>query len=375
MWDSLLLDFLYLTSDAMSGKSIPVLFAVTLFHLDPHLLGTVVLIGACVATVINVVKTLRQTNNKTFEWIMRFIQYSVSILMSMILLARLMNQMTTSGIMIASIPSFWVIIHSLPEKPITLQVLFIITIILFYVSLIISPQMIIDSDYAFKHQRELQSIQTITQIQSQLIHNKRELQSLPIQIQSHLIHNKRELQAMHRKDWVKKTLPQTVQPIEHPIQSVLPQCLYILILTVYACTLHGPLYSFTGKYCSPTLLINRMYAIFICFLSSIFKAYLIITIAWLQQNIIHIILEGNMDMKFAMWLYMIILLLSINWNVTHVVYNLLTSIQDDPETMKIKYTIVLFALAYMYQWNGIYYAITTLCLFQLITMSLTIIYY
>lgn len=347
MWDNLLLDFLYLTSDAMAGKSIPVLFAVTLFHLDPHLLGTVVLLGACIATVINVVKTLRPTTNKTFEWIMRFVQYTVSCLMSIILLGRLMNQMVPSGMVIATIPSFWIIIHSLPEKPITLQVSFIITLVLFYVSLIISPQMIIDSDYAMHHQRELQGIHD----------------------------HQRELQAMHRKDWVKKTLPQTVQPVEHPIQSVLPQCLYILILTVYACTLHGPLYTFTSKYCSPTLLVNKMYAIFICFISSLFKAYLIITIAWLQQNIIHIILEGNSDMKFAIWLYMLILLLSINWNTTHVVYNVLTTFQEDPENMKIKYTIILFALAYMYQWNGIYYAITAICVFQLVTMSLTLIYY
>jgi len=369
MWDNLLLDFLYLSSDCMSGKTIPVLYAITQFHLDPHLLGTVVLLGALVATVINVYKTSRPTSNIVFDCSMRFIQFSLSILLTMGLLARLMQQMYTSGVFVATIPCFWVLIHALPEKPVTLQVMCCLTFALFYLSLIASPTVILEytqnpTDY---------SVLANPLLDNPVVANS--LLDNPV-VDNPVLDHQRALLAMTRKEWrtMVKTHSSSASTTQ-TVQNILPQCIYILILTVYACTMHGPFYAYTGKYCSPTLLVHRVYAVFICFLASVFRAYFIITIAWMQQNVIHLILERDTDLKFAMWLWIHVLLLSANWNITQVSEQLLTLFNQDAQLVKIKYTITLFAVAYLFRWMHDLTALTCLCLFQLVTMSFSMVYY
>lgn len=354
MWDSVLIDFLYITSDLLAGKGIPILFAVTLFNLEPHLLGTMVLIGAGIAGVINVFKTSRPTTSLVIEWGMRFIHLTMSSILSICLLKKLLQHMHPQGVSLGSIPAFWIIIKPMPEKPVTMAILFVLTTFLLYVSLVIHPEMVVDDINIQDHA----SIQEHT----------RQLQEI------------RHLQAISRGEWIPKpkhikSSPVIVSETYYPIQDTLPSSIYVLILSVYAFTIHGPLYTFTGKYCSPSLLFNRPYAIFICTLTALYRAYFVITIAWMQQNVIHLLLENDTNIKITVWLHIIILILSVNWNVTQVSNNLLSAFQVDPTTIKIKYTIALFAVAYIYQWNNMNNMLTFMCVFQIVTNSLTWMFY
>lgn len=348
MWDSVIIDFLYITSDLLAGKGIPILFAVTLFNLDPHLLGTMVLIGAGIAGVINVFKTSRPTKSLVIDWGMRFVHLSMSSILSLCLLKKLLQHMHPKGVSLGSIPAFWIIIKSMPEKPITMAILFVLTTFLLYLSLIIHPEMVVDDVYIQENTRQLQGI--------------------------------RHLQAISRAEWKTHTKhiqssPVIVSETYYPIQDTLPSSIYILILSVYAFTIHGPLYSFTGKYCSASLLFNRPYAIFICTLTALYRAYFVITIAWMQQNVIHLLLENDTNIKITVWLHILILILSISWNVTQVSNNILSVFQMDPRTIKIKYTIALFAVAYIYQWNNMNTMLTFICVFQIVTNALTWMFY
>lgn len=337
MWDSLLLDFLYLASDLMTGKSVPILLAVTVYHLDPHLLGSMVLIGTCVGIACNIYKTCKKPASEPVDWYVRLFLNTLSTILSICLLKKLLWYMHPNGLMLGTISSFWVINTSLPERPVSLTIMFITTIVLFYVSLIISPAMVIDSDYVLEHQRQLQG-------------TKYHLHATT----SNVVANTRHT---------------------HPIQNSFPACIIILILTIYATVLHGPLYNYTGRLCSPSLLFNRPYAIFVCIISALFRAYVIISIGWMQHNIIHLLLEGSPSVNFAVWFYAIVTLLSINWTVTHTTYNLLTQFKENPNLMKIKYIIFLFAIAYIYNWTYYTVFLTVLTIFACISISVALVFF
>jgi hypothetical protein len=137
----------------------------------------------------------------------------------------------------------------------------------------------------------------------------------------------------------------------HPLTNSLPGVLLTFTLTIYAVIQTGPLHNFTGKYCSPSLLFNKYYAVFALVLSGLFRAYIVIMIAWVQYNILHLILEYNPHVTFVAWVWAIILLLHTNLQVTHVTYNILTQFKLTPNIARLKYAILLFAIAYLYDFT------------------------
>jgi hypothetical protein len=325
--------------DILSGKSIPVLLAVTLYHLDPHLLGTMVLLGATVGTVINIHKTSKKPASDQIEWWFRIIHLSFGAWLSITLLHRILGYMHPAGVLLATIPSFWVIIQPVPERPITLCFIFLLTMVLFYMSLIISPEMLIDSDTVRQHQRQLQAI--------------------------------------NKYDWYKSHKIATYSPPVdvHPVESALPGSIIILVLSTLSTIQNGPLYNFTSKYCSPSLLFNRTYSVFACIVAALFRSYIIITIGWMQHNILHLLLEGSQAIFWACWVWIVLLLMTINWHVTHVSYNLLTIFKGNPNDFKLKYTIILFAIGYMYPWTQFNFFLVLLTTLQILSITLYVLLY
>jgi hypothetical protein len=303
-----------------------------------------VLIGIIIATVVNVFKTTRPTKSIVVDWGIRFCHLSMSNILSIGLLKQLLQTIHPQGHLLGTIPAFWVVMQKLPEKPITLLALFILSTLLFYLSLILHPDMIANQQYLINNQK---------------INNQRSLQST--------IH----LDSMSRSELEKNI----IQSKHFQIQDTLPKSLYILIMTVYAGTIHGPLYSFTGKYCSPSLLFNQPYAVFICTMAGLYRAYLIISIAWMQQNIIHLVMENNTDIKIIPWIHAILLIFSITWNNNQVVNNILTAFQANQNMLKIKYIVAVFAVAFLFDWSNLNYVLTLICVFQMTSNCLTCIFY
>lgn len=366
MWDNFMLDFLYLSSDLISGKSIPVLIAITVFPMDPHLLGTLVLMGATVGSVLNFHKTCRMTRNIVLDWMLRSIHLSVSIFLSVSFLSKLLAMMMIeesqdNGLLLGTIPAFWVVIQGVPEKPCTLLVLFAVSFVLFYISILVSPDILVVDQHQYSH-------------------NQRQLASWDNS------HNNRHLQAIHRYEWHKhpilkqQSAPQApmaavMQTPAQEIGTMLPQSIYIFLLTIYATTQHGPLYSFTNKYCSPTLLFHRGYALFTCFCVGMFRAYIYISIGWIHQNLVHIILEGHSHIISSIWWYVVVLLYSITWNITQMSQQMLTMIQGDPKDLTLRYSLVMFAVAYMNQWTFPTSVLIGMCIVEIVTMALYVIFY
>ena len=59
MWDAFLLDMMYLCSDILTGRGIPVVLAVTYFHLDDYLTSTMVMMGLVVAFFYNIMRRIQ----------------------------------------------------------------------------------------------------------------------------------------------------------------------------------------------------------------------------------------------------------------------------------------------------------------------------
>lgn len=332
MWAFFLLDFIYLTSDFMTGQTIPAFFAVTAFTIDPYLLGSMVLLGAAIGMAINLYKTLRPSRYILLDWALRLVNLSFSILCSVILAKRIMHNLHPDmGWFLGAMPLFWVSIHYIQRRKTTPNLLFImffVSLFLFYLSILIHPDMLIDSSYVQEHQRQLASVKA---------------ENFKINA-------------------------------NHPIQTDLPQGLYIMIATAYACTHHGSFFFFTGRYHSASLIFHKLYSVLICFLSALFRAYIITTIGWLQNNLVHLIIEGNTsDSKYFLALYLIVLNLSLAWNVAQTSYQILTVIQGDHEDMKVKYLLLMFIAACFYQWTGLLQVLRAVAGAQVVLLTLAVL--
>ena len=56
MWDAFFVDLNYLSADLLTGRSIPVLIAVSTLPLDPNLLGTMIMLGVLLGSLATLVR-------------------------------------------------------------------------------------------------------------------------------------------------------------------------------------------------------------------------------------------------------------------------------------------------------------------------------
>lgn len=236
MWDSFFLDLLYLLTDLVSGKSVPLLLAVTLYRIEPFLLGTMVLLGNAVAIIVNLRKTWRQPRYFWVEQGTRLFHCSLSAILSLALTMQLLSHMmminyTNSGLALGMLACFWVVLHSLPEQPVTLLILFIASMALFYYSLILHPEMVVFDSSS--------SEDSTTTMRRQLLAMSR------IEWAKHKDHMQK-MMMMPAPLSEPDPLPAVETNHKHILYSTLPASIFIFVLSVYAGIVHGPLYYFTG---------------------------------------------------------------------------------------------------------------------------------
>jgi hypothetical protein len=378
MWDSVFLDFLYLSTDYMTGKTLPVLIAVTVFSLDPHLLGTMVLLGAGCGALINWVKASRMPKHLFWDLALRFMNLSFASVVSICVLVNLFKHIhPLHGAVLGVIPAFWVVLHGMrnsrgecmSERSATLTVLVACSSGLFYLGLLAMLAKV-DHGEAVVRQAVGAEVEPAGQ---------------------------RALLAMSRMDWythyykhdnaAHKSLDNslihvnTQSQVHQAVSSGVPACLCVLVSMAYATVVHGPLYQYTGRFCSPTFLYNRSYAFMVCVSVAVFRAYIILTIGWLQTNAVHVVLEStSMNASVAgivlvSWWYIAVVLLSLSWNTTQVVNQVLSLVVAHPDEVKLRYLIVLFTLGYMvyygsYQCTHLAVFVLSASILQLVLMSL-----
>lgn len=136
-----------------------------------------------------------------------------------------------------------------------------------------------------------------------------------------------------------------------------------------------------------------------------FRAYVVITVAWMQHNVLHLELENNWRCGvIVLWMHVLVLLLSANWQVvfwsnyfvvskalTHICTkqvaqacnNVLTALHTHWSNTKLKYLVLLFSAAYLhcaYTYSVVstaecLHAIQAVALLQIVAMTVAFIFY
>ena len=328
MWDSFLLDLISLSSDLLTGKGIPVILAVTYFHLDDYLTSTMVMMGLLVAFVYNMLRRKKAPANIFLDLFMRFVQYSLGIFISVSMLGTVLSLAYTDGLLLGSLALIWILLQSLPEHPVSLCTLFLLTLAVFYTSLLIHPELASPTDNMLRQASPTDNLLG---------------QANPT--------SSRKLQAMSRWDWYQRRQTQLSNPpvtvqADHPVVTTAPGALCIFVLSAYSGMVHGPLHHYEGKYISPNYLLNTPYAAMILLVTMLIRAYFVITLSIMHTNVVHTLYEGIGSDVATLWEYALLLLLASNLYITHLTYQVLTVFKVDPHEAKLVFVLLACTLGF-----------------------------
>jgi len=342
MWDAFFCDFNYLVSDLVSGKSIPVLIAVSVLPLDPNLLGTMVLLGVFLGSLSTLAQAWQPPSAAVVAiltgWGARFINHAFSAFLSLSFMLRISSHLYASGLTLSLLPGFCVVCQYVPERPSTPFVLIVISVGLFWLG--IAHEMEIAQPTpplvgAGAHQRELMTSSSHARMLLQLHQGDRP--------PSHK-HGRHE--------------------ITQSFWDSLGYSLVIVVLTFYATATHGPVHSYGGgdegnpyarRYMSVQYLYSRGYSLWPTLTAAMLRAYVYLRTAWLHGNALHLIYEAGVDARdisrVCVWLHLVVLLYSAGWSCTQVTEQVLTVFVGDKTQMRMKFTVVLMAIAYLFRWR------------------------
>jgi hypothetical protein len=84
------------------------------------------------------------------------------------------------------------------------------------------------------------------------------------------------------------------------------------------------------------------------------RAYTYLATAYFRDHALHVLLDGSDSPAepWTAWLYLVALAYSAAWACTQFTAQVLTVFQGDQTDMRARATVLLFALAYLHQWQG-----------------------
>jgi len=125
-------DIAFMCSDLLTGKSIPLLIAVSRYPLDPYLMGIMLVAGVTMGSIATVVMTRMQFRQDYImcQWVLRFLNHTLSCFLSVWLFLRIAPLfLEKEGFALAIIPLFVVVTQYLKEGPTTPFVLFLLSFV------------------------------------------------------------------------------------------------------------------------------------------------------------------------------------------------------------------------------------------------------
>ena len=352
MWDAFFCDLNYLASDLVSGKSIPVLIAVTVLPLDPNLLGTMVLLGVFLGSLATLAHAWKPPSIGLAAiltgWGSRFLNHSFAAFLSLSLLLRIVRHLYASGPSLSLLPAFCVVCQYVPERPSTTFTLLVISIGLFWLGI--------------AHEMEAlhpAGARSGAELLAENVHqSQRSLMLLP--------ESGRRLLALHRGDRLpaSRSHKHDSHEITQSFWESLGYSLIIVGLTFYAAANHGPVHSYgTGdegnpaarRYMSVQYLYSKAYSVWPTLAAAMLRAYVYLRTAWLHGNALHLIYETTADARavshFCVWLHVVVLLYSAAWSCTQLTEQVLTVFVGDKTQLRMNFTVLLIAAAYLFQWR------------------------
>ena len=332
MWDIFFCDLNYLASDLVTGKSIPILVAVSTLPLDPNLLGTMVLLGVFLGSIVTLAQAWRPPATGRAGvlagWAARFLNHAFGAFLSLSFLLRVSARIYASGNTLSLLPAFCVVCQYVPERPSTPFTLLVISIALFWLGI------------AYEMEAPPPASYGAVELLADSVHQS---QRLLMASPGAPLGPARHLSALHREDYRRphaKHTPSTgISPaagmIHAPraiVQSVWDSFRYSLLvvaLAFYASANHGPVHSYgTGdegdptarRYMSVQYLYSQAYSVWPTLSAGMLRAYVYLRTAWLHGNSLHLICENHNDARtvtlLCAWLHVVILLYSAAWSST-----------------------------------------------------------
>lgn len=358
MWDAFFCDLNYLASDLVTGKSIPILIAVSILPLDPNLLGTMVLLGVLLGSMLTLAQAWRPPGTGITAiltgWGARFLNHSFAVFLSLSFLLRVAARIYITGGTLAVLPAFCVVCQYVPERPSTPFTLLVISIGLFWIGIAYEMEALHPAPvYLEPHTSGVELMAAnVHQSQRSLMH------ATP--------GNSRSLLALHRGDWRMQH-----HRHDHPSQSVtrsvwdsLRYSVLVVILAFYATVSHGPIHSYGSgdegnplarRYMSVQYLYSRVYSIGPTLTSGLLRAYVYLRTAWMHGNALHLICENNADARalslFCAWLHAVVLLYSAAWSCTQLSEQVLTIFVGDKTRLRMNAAVVLLVFSSLFRWK------------------------
>jgi len=334
MWDCYLADVMYLSTDLLSGKGVPVLVAAVTLPMDPNLLGTVVLLGAFLGSLWTVAQARRASPASTpVQWANRAAQLLFSCFLSLSLFFRVAPSPN-----LAVIPLFFTSVLYVPDRRVSQFVLFSLSFVAFFFGLIYEVE-----ERPHRHhkhrpqpQRELMSFMGGDPQLMSSMEEDPQLMSLTGGARSLMA-----LPPLEGRDYLMQ------YPEESPVADNLLYSATVLLLTVYATVQHGALEP--RRNLSVEFIVNPVYALWPSASSALLRAYVVMRVAWVHTNLLHLIIEGKEPSSSG--LFLALLGFSAAWNGTLLTEQTLTFWPGDRLDRRMRATAALLAVAHWFSWG------------------------
>lgn len=326
MWDCYLSDVMYLSSDLLSGKSVPLLYAAVNLPMDRNLLGTTVLLGVALGTAWTIYQARRMQESTPLTWANRMLQLSFSCAMSFALFLKISPSISLS------IPPLYVTsLLYVPDQSSTQFVLFILTAITFLLSMLYEVEQVKPVPHPiYTAQRELMSYSAPTySAQRELMSN-----SAP-----------RKLMALPNPDGRDYLAHYTEE--HNSVPHNLLYSIVVLLLSFYASVQHGSLDP--RKNLSVEFIVNPLYSLWPAVSSALLRAYAVMRVAWVHTNSLHLMAEGKE--RGAVGFYLSLLLFSVVWNATLLTEQVLTYWPGDLFERRMRWTALVLSLSAAFLWE------------------------
>ena len=357
MWDAFFCDLNYLASDLVTGKSIPVLIAVSVLPLDPNLLGTMVLLGVFLGSIVTLATAWNPPPTGAAGvfagWGARFLNHAFSAFLSVSFLLRVSGRIYAAGASVALLPAFCVVCQYVQERPSTPFTLLVISIGLFWLGIAYEMEAMHPPAVAFGSGQD-----TGAQLLADHVHqSQRSLMALRPTDHWHP-------PARHAPGAAGPPGPPGPHPIARSLWDSLRYSLLVVALAFYATASHGPIHSYnTGdegdptakRYMSVQFLYSKGYSMWPTLTAGLLRAYVYLRTAWLHGNALHLICENDSDARtislFCAWLHVVVLLYSAAWSCTQLTEQVFPLFVGDKTQFRMHFTAALLAVAYSFRWG------------------------
>jgi hypothetical protein len=329
--ESFIADLSYLSSDILSGKSLPLLVAVSTFPLDPNLMGTMIFLGVTLGGIL----TYAQAQLAFYRrWIylgriIRVINQLFSSVITVMFLYRVLPSMHPQGLFLGMIPTMVVLTQALPERPSTAFVLLILSMISFSTSVAHEIDYIEHTPVAHVEQAQLMMAQTQPHTVS------RSMLALSEPHRSLLALSRKDVSIMRHRHEYKTT------PIHHSASYSIGIC----VLSIYASIQHGDVSP--GLYVSLTYSTSMLYAIMVTSTATLLRGYVYLRVGWVHQSPLHLLFSRDMTYytpQICGFTQATVMLFSAAWSVSQITPS---RFSQDART---RVVVLIMAFGYWYEW-------------------------